>query len=174
MTSSVEPSDTVFRRGPPWPGFARRTRLLPLVNATLTRSGAGVGSGAAIGGGGIGVGATAGAGAVAELAAATIGRSTRLGEASQDTPTTTHTARNRPVTTEGQWIGATSVALTERSLDISCGNATLITASDPRRWKSAGAVAGGAGGSPAARWSAYAIVPRPTSAILSRCAHRPW
>src|SRR3954449_8243296 len=102
MTSSVEPSDTVFRRGPPWPGFARRTRLLPLVNATLTRSGAGVGSGAAIGGGGIGVGATAGAGTAAALVAAGIGRSARRGDASQETPTTTQTARNRPVMTEGQ------------------------------------------------------------------------
>src|SRR5215212_4491942 len=128
MTSSAEPSGTDFKRGPLWPGFARRIRLLPLVNATFTRSGAGVGSGTAIGGGGIGVGTTAGVGATAAIGAATTGRSTRRGDASQDTPTTTQTARNRPMTTYGRWIGDACVALTERILDVSCGNAILMTA----------------------------------------------
>jgi hypothetical protein len=62
-------------------------------------------------GGGIGVGTGVATGAGASTgtdaaAASAIGRSTRLGEASQETLTTTNTASARPITAEGQWIGA--------------------------------------------------------------------
>jgi hypothetical protein len=57
-----------------------------------------------------------------------MGRSTRRGEAIQETPTTTKTARASPTTADGQWIGAASVALTERNLDVTCDNAIPMAA----------------------------------------------
>jgi hypothetical protein len=98
--------------------------------ATLTRSTTGAGSGVS-GGGGIGVGTTVGAGVGAARAAAdptTMGRSARRGAANQETPTTTNTASASPTTADGQWIGAESVALTERNLDVTCEIAIPMTA----------------------------------------------
>src|SRR3954466_8602889 len=62
------------------------------------------------------------------------GRSGRRGAGSHETPTTTNTARTRPTSAEGQWIGtASSVALTERNLDVRCVIAILMTGGYPRR-----------------------------------------
>jgi hypothetical protein len=55
------------------------------------------------------------------------------GAASQDTPTTTTTARNKPMMAEGQWIAGSVVALTERNLVVSCDTAIPMAGRRPRR-----------------------------------------
>ena len=108
----------IHRHRASWrPSPARRTGTGSAVTAKL----AGIGVGTTV--------ATAAAGGAAMAAAATaIGRSTRRGAASQVTPTTTNTARASPITAEGRWIGADSVALTECKRLLSCVTAIPITA----------------------------------------------
>src|SRR5205823_12231100 len=115
------------------PGFARGLAARPLVKATRRRWLAGS-AGWGGGGAGIGVGTTTGAGCTGVTAGGCGTRSwLGRGEASQETPTTTQTARTRPTTADGQWIAGSADALTERILVVRCPNATLMANSDPCR-----------------------------------------